>query len=333
MHGDKGPLKFTRKAAVLGVPPPAAKPLAKEYALLEKLTPAKIVSKAKKFLDQYGVKKESELGNDPTVLLLGEPHEVERGGKKLCISKVLNQTVKGWGPVKAKPPIGDNGIFDDTSVKHGFYHGDPLTGQWFVESLDEGLEFYDNITAAVIDKGIKFNTHSAGFGQSVPHEILHTFEGSKLAPSQIMKEGIVEKYAILLCAASGVALETYPAYEQYMADVNNLIRFTSIEIIAKAYFGDDEAAIAQLIPIFYDPINKTLPAKERLSAQLIQEAGKLDKVKNDYLSQAKMKAKDSWYRKWVAAHGGNPPAGGLALPPLPGGPGGGLPLPPPPKAK
>jgi hypothetical protein len=315
--GDQGPLKFKRTTAVEGLPPPAAKPLADEFELLGKTTAKKLVADAIAMLVRYGVTNPTcGLGADPPVILLGEPRTVLRNGAPIVVSRVLNTNAAGWSnPAVASDK--DLGLFGDTSSAAGYYSNDPLRGPVFVHSADDGQSFYDFLTACVIDDGILFNMHSEGAGQSVYHEILHTFEGptAPMVNSTILKEGFVEYFADIFMKSYGIQLPVYPPYALYVADVKKLIKTAKggERSAAKAYFGNgDPMALAEFIPAIYKPTKNTLPNIDQITDMCQQQAATCGCFR-DLVSPFKLKAKDSWYRKWVADNGGKVPKDGQSL--------------------
>ena len=314
--GDQGPLGVTRTETINGLAPSSATPLKDEFTLLEPLDPAKLVPEATAFLGQMGISKQSELGSNPCLILLGEPRRVRRGGE-VVVWKVLNAEVKGWSRLTTGPE--DKGIFTDTSSATGLYTGDPLgaTPAVFVHTLSDGQEFLDNITAAVTNGGIVFNTHSPGWASSVYHEILHTFEGRLLSTSFFFKEGIVEWFASqFMMGHFSVRVPYYPPYALAAQNVEKLVRFSSVKDVAKAYFTDDKAAASTFVPLFYDPIiNNQLKPHEKLDPSCVSDAKQKCQFLKDCFSQYKMKKGEgdgAWYKKWVATHGvprGGPPLG------------------------
>ena len=311
MLGDRGPLQFVRTTTVLGSAPPSRHPLRDEFDLLDATNPRKLSDDERAFLATFGVIKSSGLGPDPVLLLLGEPHLVERNGRRLVVSSVLNSEVKSWGRARDTQ---NSREFTDQSTDAGYYPGHPLVEQYYVHSEEDGVNFYNYITAGVVNDGILFNTHSPGFGQSVFHELLHTFEGSNLTSSTYLKEGIVEKYSRLFAMkVYGLAIPIFAPYSPYYEEAEKLIRLTSLDTVARAYFGDDRTALEQLVPYFYEHINATLPAGAQLDRVCVQQAAGAQTVKG-YFSPHKMREKNSWYRAWVDANGGAVPTNGLALP-------------------
>ena len=240
--GDQGPLTVTRTTAVNGLEPSSAIPLRDEMKNLEPLDPDALVPLATVFLSQLGINKTSEMGTKPCMILLGEPRKVIRNGTQLVVWKVLNEEIKKWGRLTTGP--GDNLRFTDASVAEGLYTGDPLntTPTVYVQSLTDGQSFLDNITAAVINRGIIFNTHSPGWASSVYHEILHTFEGKLLSSSFFFKEGFVEWFASqFMIGYFSVKVPYYPPYELAARNIEKVIRFSGVKECAKAYFKDDVA--------------------------------------------------------------------------------------------
>jgi hypothetical protein len=327
--GDQGPLKFKRTTEVLGLPPPTKEPIAEEIELLRLTSGTKVVADARAMLAEYGVKAPTcSLGDNPCLLMLGEPRLVVRGAARLVVSKVLNSKA-GWSapsPPVDEGKVADNGLFGDKSTAEGFYSNDPLRGPLFVHKEEDGQAFYDNLTACVINGGILFNMHSDSSGQSVYHEVLHLFEGgvAPMTNSTYLKEGIVEFFSDLFLKRYGKTLPMYKPYAAYVTEINKLVAFVGkapgaatakdrIGIIARAYFGNDPEAYARLVPAIYKPTGDKLPQMERLSDMCQREALTCSCFR-DLVSPFKMKAKGSWYRNWVADNGGVP-AGGVALPP------------------
>lgn len=315
--GDQGELVFRRTTAVEGSEPPAAKPLRHELGALAKTTPSTITSDASAFLGGYGVVNPTcELGDDAPLILLGEPRLVQRGSARLVVSRVLNAEIKEWGLLRSVPSASDNGSFDDQTTAPGFYSGDPLKGQFFVHSESDGRDFYDYITAAVLDFGIVFNTHSPGYAQSVYHEILHTFEGKNLSGGTYLKEGFVERFADLFMKGSyGLAAQIYSPYAKYVSEVDKLIRYADhgLYACAKAYFDDDVASLEEFVPCCYEPIRATQQPEDQISDECQQEMAGLSAVKNDLLGRFAMKKAGSWYRRWVTGNNGQVPPNGLSL--------------------
>lgn len=328
-------LQFRRTTPTNGVPAPEEHPGRDQFELLEKTTPSNLVEQAKAFLASFDVNKQSELGDHPAFFLLGEPQVVG----SVVVSKVLNAEVEGWGPLANVP--NDNGVYSDGKTTPGFYGGGGQ-GQVYVHALEGGRDFYDYITAAVVNGGIVFNTHSRGYAQAVYHEILHTFEGSNLVNSTVLKEGFVERFADEFRKKRfGLTVPYYPAYSLFVSEVEHLVGASSLKACALAYFGDDESVLPLLMPQFYEPVWKALSPGSRISDNTRVQAASCSTVK-DYLPKAhNLKGKAAWYVDWVKnVNGGTVPLGGLAVPaarasgfaPPPSGPpgAGGFPPPPPP---
>jgi len=304
--GDQGPLAVTRTVAVGGLDPSSPDPLRKEYVHLEPLNPSQLVPRARSFLGQMGVNKTSELGDTPCLILLGEPRVVERG-TRMVVWKILNEEVKSWGRLSQGPE--DKGAFMDTSSATGLYTGGPSkTPGVYVHTFEEGQAFLNDITAAVIGGGIVFNTHSPGWASSVYHEILHTFEGKLLSTSFFFKEGFVEWFATrFMIIRFGIQLPYYPPYALAARNIEKVIRFAGMEECAKAYFADDSACAARLVPLFYKPIiDNQLKQHEALDPSCVADATMKCQFLKDAFSTFKMKKGEgnaAWYKKWVQVHG------------------------------
>jgi len=314
--GDQGPLTITRTTAVNGLEPSSAIPLRDEMKNLEPLDPTQLVPMAQVFLAQLGVNKTSEMGTNPCMILLGEPRKVTRKGAQLVVWKVLNEEIKKWGRLNTGP--GDHVRFTDDSTAEGLYTGDPLnvTPAVYVQTLSDGQSFLDDITAAVINGGIIFNTHSPGWASSVYHEILHTFEGRLLSTSFFFKEGFVEWFATqFMIGYFSVKLPYYPPYELAARNIEKVIKFTSVKDCAKAYFLDDVSCASKLVPLFYKPvIDNQLTPDQRLDPTCVSDATMKCQFLKDATSQYKMKKAEgsaAWYKQWVATHG--VPKGGPVL--------------------
>jgi hypothetical protein len=308
MLGDQGPLKVTRTNAVNGLEPSSSTPLREEFSQLKPLDPKKLVPQAKAFLSGLGVNKASEMGDSPCMILLGEPRKVVRGGAQLVVWKILNSEIPGWGRLDSGPE--DHGAFSDQSTAEGLYTGHPLddSSVAYVQTLSDGQSFLDDITAAVINGGIIFNTHSPGFAASVYHEILHTFEGKLLSTSFFFKEGFVEWFAAqFMIGHFGVKVPYYPPYRVAAENIEKVIRFTSVQDCAKAYFNDDKSCAAKLVPLFYKPIIESqLKPGEKLDPTCISDANMKCLFLKDAFSTFKMKKGQdagAWYKEWVAKHG------------------------------
>jgi hypothetical protein len=314
--GDQGPLTVTRTEAVNGLEPSSADPLRDEMNYLESLDPDTLVPQATVFLSRLGVNKTSEMGNKPCMILLGEPRKVTRNGTQLVVWKVLNEEIKKWGRLASVP--GGHFKFTDESVAEGVYTGDVLNVHpaVYVQTLTDGQSFLDDITAAVINGGIIFNTHSPGWASSVYHEILHTFEGRLLSTSFFFKEGFVEWFATqFMIGYFSVRLPYYPPYDLAARNIEKVIEFTSVKDCAKAYFNDDLECAQKLVPLFYKPIiDHQLKVNERLDATCVSDATMKCQFVKDATSQYKMKKGEgaaAWYKPWVAKHGA--PKGGVVL--------------------
>lgn len=317
MLGDQGPLTITRTDTVGGLDPSSATPLRDEFATLEPLDPKQLVPQAQAFLANMGVNKVSQFGDNPLLILLGEPRKVARAGKTLVVWKVLNAEIKSWGRLASGGP-GDNGLFNDQSSAEGLYTGDPLGASppVYVQTLTDGQSFLDDITAAVINGGIIFNTHSPGFAASVYHEILHTFEGSLLSTSFFFKEGFVEWFATqFMIGFFSVRLPYYPPYRLAADNIDKVIRYTSVKDCAKAYFMDDTSSAGKLVPLFYKPIiDNVLKPNEKLDPSCVADATMKCMFLKDAFSPFKMKKGEgaaAWYKEWVKKNG--VPKGGPAL--------------------
>ena len=142
------------------------------------------------------------------------------------------------------------------------------------QSVQEGQDLLDNITAMVINGGIVFNTHSPGWDSSVYHEILHTFEHNLLSGSFFFKEGFVEWFATqFMRGYFGVRVPYYPPYDTAARNVEKVIQFTSVKDCAKAYFLGDVSCAAKLIPLFYKPIiDNQLKPDEKLDPSCVSDA-------------------------------------------------------------
>jgi hypothetical protein len=315
--GDQGPLTPKRSNAVNGLAPSSSTPITEEYKFLTPLDPSRLAPKAQAFLARGGVVKTSTLPANAPMILIGEPRVVARSGTRMAVWKVLNSAVPGWQRIPSGVG-GDAGVFGDTTIGEGLYCGGATGGQVFVQSEQSGQTQLDEITAAVLNNAIVFNTHSPGWSGSVYHEILHTFEGTKMVNSFFLKEGIVEWFALHFALTEfSVKLDVYPPYKLACENAEKLIRFTSIKTIVKAYFGDDQDAIDELLPIFYDKIAINLVADEKLEASCLADAktkwGDLSRILN--VTPFKLKSNSpevNWYKKYAAKNG--VPRGGPALP-------------------
>jgi hypothetical protein len=277
-------------------------------AFLEPLDPKDLVPLAQVFLSRLGVNKVSEMGTHPCMILLGEPRKVTRSGTQLVVWKVLNEAVKKWGRLASGP--GDHGIFANDSISEGLYTGDPLgvSPGVYVQTFSDGQSFLDDITAAVINGGIIFNTHSPGWASSVYHEILHTFEGRLLSTSFFFKEGFVEWFASqFMIGYFSVKLPYYPPYDLAARNPEKVIQITSVKDCAKAYFADHVSCASKLAPLFYKPIiDHVLTPNQRLDATCVDDANQKCQFLKDAFSQYKMKRGEgsaAWYKTWVASHG------------------------------
>jgi hypothetical protein len=307
--GDRGPLSVTRTETMNGLAPSSAKPLREEFPILEPLKPRDLVPKAKAFLSQLGINKDSELGNTPCLILVGEPRKVMRNGTEIVVWKILNAEVSSWGRLTEGPE--DKGLFDNESWQPGLYTGDPLGAippVYVQQSVEEAQGLLNDITAMVINGGIVFNTHSPGWAVSVYHEILHTFEHALLSGSFFFKEGFVEWFAVqFMRGYFGVNEPYYPPYALAARNVEKVIEYTSVKDCAKAYFTGDIPSASKLIPLFYKPIiEHVLKPNEKLEPSCVQDA--LDKCPflKDAFSQYKMKKGEgnaAWYKSWVAKNG------------------------------
>lgn len=314
--GDKGKLTPKRTVTLNNLPPSSPTPLTNEYKFLTPLDPVLLRTRAKDFLQKANIHKESTLPSNAPMIIIGDPHLVERSGARLVVWRVLNGEIPGWHAI-SNPP-GDLGLFDDTKTAEGLYAkgSEPV----YVQSESSGQTQLDEITACVLNDAILFNSHSPGWANSLYHEIFHTFEGSKMVNSFFFKEGIVEWYSVhFALTVYEIKLEYYPPYKVAAENAEKLIRFTSVKAVAKAYFDDDEDSINQIVPLFYAPIAATLPPDERLDPACIDDAKKWGDLPRMLMPTAfKLKNKVpeiAWYAKWInEKNGGVAPAGGPALP-------------------
>jgi hypothetical protein len=304
------PFVFNNKDVVLGVAPPSPKPHEDEFEILKPINPAQLTAKAQTFLQQYNVAKASDLASDAIYIVLGNPrYETARG---LVVSDVLNQKIPGWGRVTGgKDTIAQ--AFGPNDTRVGLY----LDSQEYVHKRDEGQNFFDYLTAATMSPmGILFNSHFKGYSSAAYHEVFHTFQGDQLTAQDIFKEGVVEYMSVLFAAqVFGLKLDFFPGYAQYIPDTEKLIAYIGLPNVVRAFFSDERQALELLAPLFYGPTAKTLPNTQRLS-EIAMTAGKGVPVfsRSDLTGDFKMKAENSWYRKWVANNGGVVPKDGLALP-------------------
>jgi hypothetical protein len=313
-EGDLGRLQFQRTEDLLGQPPPEANVVRDEFSLLMKTEPRKLVQDAATFLMSFGVVgPKCDLGDEPALIILGEPRLVKRGTDMLVVSDVLNEEI-GWGRVTSVPAEGDNRLFTNDSTEKGFYSNEGGK-QLYVHKHEEGQDFYDNLCASTLNFGILFNGHMKGCGSAPYHEILHTFEGTKLSLPVVLKEGFVERFCNqFMEQVYGHREPIYSGYADYVRETDKLLKYAGWGTCAKAYFGDDENSIVELVPCCYEPIWKLLKASRKLDIGCRMKMAGLSAI-STYLNPSKMKAQGSWYRKWIAnKNGGNIPAGGLDLP-------------------
>ena len=315
--GDQGPLTVTRMHAINGLDPSSATPLRDEFSFLEPLDPKDLVPKAKAFLSQLGVNKNSEMGDTPCLILVGEPRKVMRNGVEIVVWKILNEEISTWKRLREGPE--NKGIFTDRSYQPGLYTGDPLGAApavYVQQSVEEAQGLLDDITAMVINGGIVFNTHSPGWASSVYHEILHTFENNLLSGSFFFKEGFVEWFATqFMRGYFGVRVPYYPPYDLAARNVEKVIEYTSVKDCAKAYFLGDVSCASKLIPLFYKPIiDNVLKPNEKLDPSCVSDANQKCPFLKDAFSQYKMKKGEgnaAWYKAWVARSG--VPRGGVVI--------------------
>lgn len=355
-----------RTTAAAGLAPPADEPFKDEYTLLKSASADQVIVREKAYLVSLGVKNPSSELESPKkgVFILGEPQDHP---SKLIRSRVLNSDIEGWGPVPSTVPSNGDGHLTDDSKLRGFYGGDPKN-QWFLEDAETSEMFYNGIMGMVTDEGIVFNSHLKHWGQSVFHEIFHTFEGKNLSGNPFFREGFVETFTLDYCKKNGPKVSVFAPYKRFVDEVSKLVDLYGAEVCARAYFGDDDDALENwLIYSFYGPINDFLGKHSgphrKISAVAVTEARKMDRVRR-LLEPNTMRKPDSWYGRWVIhngivpqggpellvprpAGGARPPVGhgpGMGGPPLPGGRGappppppprgtGGPPIPPPPPPK
>src|SRR5437667_340235 len=101
--GDQGELRPTRTNTVNGLTASSQTPLRSEFTILQPINPDELTAKAKAFLHQFGIDKQSSLPPTAPMVLIGEPRLVQRSGARIVVWKVLNGEVPGWRPISNAP--------------------------------------------------------------------------------------------------------------------------------------------------------------------------------------------------------------------------------------
>jgi hypothetical protein len=201
-------------------------------------------------------------------------------------------------------------------------------------NYDDGLSLYDNGSAMTLsDSGrIVYNAHAPGYSGSVYHEVFHTFQGSGLSSVEAIREGVIEHLAGEFARSMfGQMIPIYPGYQNFVPDALKMVQFTSLATVVRAFFADEGSSIQELMPLFYGPTANTYAGTLRLSSNVATAVATVSAVKT-FLGQSALRAPNSWYRKWCAAHG-RVPTGGVTLPVSTVPSLGGLPPPPPAMSK
>jgi hypothetical protein len=322
-----------RVDAQVGLPAPSPTPLFSTIdEVIRRTRPtmshsAALVAEAMEYLQRLEVPNpQCHAGADPLIVLLRSPVILDRGRERIVVSSVAAHS-------GAVSPEQAQRTFGDTSVGVGYY-GTSSKGAVYVDSYDDGLNFFNSTTAAVVESAIRINAHLDSAREAVYHEILHTFEPPTQSLPNALAEGFVEWFSLDFALTQfGLSPDVYPPYRPLIQDVAILQKGTSAKTLARAYFGGDTDAAMQLAVFCYEPIRALQPAAQRISDAMVDALKSWGPVKTALL-QSEMKKSGSWYATWVGVHGVPPrglqlPAPRRVTPPVGGG--AGAPPPPPPQ--
>jgi hypothetical protein len=310
--------------------PPSPQPL--DAQELKPHTLKNLAEKATQWLATLGVTKAPNVKENDQLFVLGEPRLMRCGKTVRVVSKVLNERVaKGWSPVRKGQTVEKLG----TDLKPGLYTNVEGTSEpVYVHDFESGVDFFNTTAGACINEGIILNAHLADFLLAPYHEILHKFEGNTLSACVALDEGSVELFSVLFADSCNVKVPVFPGYRGYFEEADKLASAIGRSAYAKAFFEDHVESLDLLPAFFYAPTANYVEAQLKLSDATIKDALLKIGFLRDSTSQKVMENPDSWYGKWVTAHNGQVPTGGIevkkVVPPRPLPSNGIPPAPPPP---
>jgi hypothetical protein len=309
-HRDDGTFPW-RTGPTAGLAPPSTQPL--DARGLAPHTLKNLAEKATQWLATLGVTKAPNVKDNDQLFVLGEPELMRCGKTMRVVSQVLNERVaKGWSPVQKGQTVAKF----STDLEPGLYtnvegRSEPV----YVHDLESGVDFFNTTAGACINEGIVLNAHLADFLLAPYHEILHKFEGETLSACVALDEGSVELFSILFADSCNVKVPVFPGYRGYFEEVGKLVRAIGRRAYAKAFFEDHAESLDLLPAFFYAPTANYVEDQLKLSDATIKDALSKIGFLRDSLSRTAMQKSDGWYDKWVKAHNGQPPTGGLKLAP------------------